>query len=408
MYEGPVPEHEGFLDDLRDALAHLDDPPYLEAHRLIGHLPSLACASGLSHGQALRRLLRLAIAALDPGDASSTAALEARSYQVLYQWAICRQGTVAIADMLGISRRQTYRELQRAMVALAQVLSTISSSLETGQPEPGTPWAGQQVRDELDRLARVTDQDVDLALLLNGVVQSARVLAQARGVEIAFNVTAANLHVTANRVMLRQAILNLLSHVVATDEQGEVHLLLDRTGPKARLQIRYRRACDRDDLSSANSPYALAVELFRSLGVTWMKEEGSDGSAKVTILVALAQERTVLIIDDNEGVVALLRRYLRCTSSRVYGAQSAAEALAALDRVRPDVIILDVMMPDRDGWELLQLLRAREAGRRARIVVCSIVNDPQLALALGADAFLPKPVDQASLLHVLGDLPVRP
>jgi len=70
-----------------------------------------------------------------------------------------------------------------------------------------------------------------------------------------------------------------------------------------------------------------------------------------------------------------------------------------LDRIHPDVVILDVMMPDRDGWEVLQTLRRSKAGSEARVLVCSIINDPQLAKALGADGFLHKPVDRASLLQ---------
>ena len=75
-----------------------------------------------------------------------------------------------------------------------------------------------------------------------------------------------------------------------------------------------------------------------------------------------------------------------------------------LDRIHPDVVILDVMMPGRDGWEVLQTLRRSEAGAEARVLVCSIINDPQLAKALGANGFLHKPVDRASLLQALDRL----
>ena len=72
-----------------------------------------------------------------------------------------------------------------------------------------------------------------------------------------------------------------------------------------------------------------------------------------------------------------------------------------LPRVRPDVVILDVMMPDRDGWELLQTLRTHEPEKATRVIICSVIKDPDLAFALGADGFLHKPVDRAQLLQAL-------
>lgn len=408
MCTQPIGEREGYLAELRSALAHLDDPPYLERHPLTSRLSFIAQAPDLSRGQALRRALRVAIAALDPGDSSATARLGARSYQVLYQWAICRQSTVAIADLLGISRRQTYRELQHAIEALGQVLSGTLAG--TAPQEP--PIADQsqfvrapQVHDELERLGRVTDQDVELGQLLTGVVQSARYLARDRGTEIDLHVATPGLHIAANRVMLRQAILNLVSHIIAVNERGQVAVRLDRSGPQAKVQLAYRPAQSTDELVGPNSPYGLAVALFESLGVEWTQSQADDGTVKACILIPLVRERTVLVVDDNEGVIALFRRYLRSHPYRVYGAGSADEALARIESLWPEVVILDVMMPDRDGWELLQMLRAGEAGRQARIIVCSIVNDPKLATALGADGFLNKPVDQASLLQALAALP---
>jgi len=61
-------------------------------------------------------------------------------------------------------------------------------------------------------------------------------------------------------------------------------------------------------------------------------------------------------------------------------------------------VILDVMMPGLDGWEVLQTLRKTPRTSRIPVVVCSVFNDPQLALSLGATVFLPKPVSQGDIL----------
>ena len=106
-------------------------------------------------------------------------------------------------------------------------------------------------------------------------------------------------------------------------------------------------------------------------------------------------------MDDNRGIIALFTSYLRQLPYHVSGATSAAEALEILQRSRPDIVILDVMMPDRDGWEVLEKLRARRSEDRPYILVCSIINDPELAMALGANAFLSKPVSLGQLLQAI-------
>jgi CheY-like chemotaxis protein len=72
----------------------------------------------------------------------------------------------------------------------------------------------------------------------------------------------------------------------------------------------------------------------------------------------------------------------------------------------PDAIILDVMMPEMDGWEFLQRLRARPETALIPVVICSIFNDPELAYSLGASLYLPKPVSRDNVLKALRQLGV--
>jgi CheY-like chemotaxis protein len=69
--------------------------------------------------------------------------------------------------------------------------------------------------------------------------------------------------------------------------------------------------------------------------------------------------------------------------------------------IRPTVIILDVLLPQEDGWELLMSLRADDRTRDIPVIVCSVLREPQLARSLGASAHLPKPVTQGALLEAL-------
>jgi len=400
-----MPTREQSLSELRSALAHLDDPPYLENHPLAQRISFIAEAPALSRGQLLRRTLRLAIEALDPGAEALRDGPEARSYEVLHRYAIARQSMVAIAAKLDISERQAYRELRRALEALEQVLSELASGSANGLGLFGkAPTPAAKVREEVERLSRGNSQEVDIAQLVIGTLESAQCLAQERAVEIRLVRQPPSLIVTANRVMLRQAVLNLLSHMVSVAAAGGSHtgveVAVERVDSHAVVQMTYGGGV-LEEMPPSESPYAVAAQLLDSLGIRWTQETTAQGVTRVSLPVPLAREHKVLVVDDNEGIIALFRCYLRHQPYRVLGATSAEQALALLDTERPDLVILDVMMPDRDGWEVLQAMRARPAGAKARVIVCSIINDPHLAAASGANGFLHKPVDQARLVQAL-------
>jgi CheY-like chemotaxis protein len=109
----------------------------------------------------------------------------------------------------------------------------------------------------------------------------------------------------------------------------------------------------------------------------------------------------VLVIDDDPAAQDLIRRFLEADGFDVVTAPSAAEGLRLARELRPVAITLDVMMPEIDGWATLNQLKADDALRDIPVIMLSIVDDKSLGYALGATAFLTKPVDPAELLRVL-------
>jgi CheY-like chemotaxis protein len=80
---------------------------------------------------------------------------------------------------------------------------------------------------------------------------------------------------------------------------------------------------------------------------------------------------------------------------------SGQEGLRLLQSLAPDAIVLDVMMPEMDGWELLQRIRTSPRTTDVPVIICSVFNDPELAYSLGVSLFLPKPVSQKDVLTAL-------
>jgi DNA-binding response OmpR family regulator len=107
--------------------------------------------------------------------------------------------------------------------------------------------------------------------------------------------------------------------------------------------------------------------------------------------VSRAPRATVLLVEDDRTLGTMLRDGLGARGYRTWHAASAAEAEALLDEVRPDLIIVDLMLPDRHGLLLCATFKERVT---APIIICSGTkrkDDPALGFKLGADDFVAKP-----------------
>lgn len=107
-------------------------------------------------------------------------------------------------------------------------------------------------------------------------------------------------------------------------------------------------------------------------------------------------KRKILFVDDDESILKALGRYYEKLGHEVHRASSGMEAIAIHERVRPDVTILDVFMPEMSGMEVLEVLRKRDA------IVIMLTGQGEIEIAvkamqLGAENFLTKPVDMDHL-----------
>ncbi len=109
----------------------------------------------------------------------------------------------------------------------------------------------------------------------------------------------------------------------------------------------------------------------------------------------------VLVIDDDGDVRDLLTRFLSKEGFEVVTAASGREGLALARSRRPNVVTLDVLMPDVDGWSVLAALKADPALCDVPVVVVSMTDDRRRGYALGASDFLTKPIDTARLSRIL-------
>jgi DNA-binding response OmpR family regulator len=112
----------------------------------------------------------------------------------------------------------------------------------------------------------------------------------------------------------------------------------------------------------------------------------------------------ILVIDDDLAALDLSRRVLSREGYRVRTSSSGSEGLAMARQHRPDLVVLDVMMPGLDGWQVLHSLRGDAVLGSVPVLMLSMLNEHELGLLLGASGYLVKPVASAELTAVVRDL----
>ncbi len=219
--------------------------------------------------------------------------------------------------------------------------------------------------------------------------------------------------VAMSRTMLRQALLNLLMYAAAAAPGAEILLVATDTVRGVTLRIVPRevgggasRPTKPTISTEASELLATGRQILETQGGS--VEVGSTGDASagapdylLRLLLPPVQLGKILVIDDNPDLVGLFRRYLRDEPYRVIQATTAASALRLAAELRPDAIILDVVLPSQDGWDVLQQLRDDPLVGSIPVVVCSVLPERALARSLGVADFLAKPVTKASLLAAL-------
>jgi CheY-like chemotaxis protein len=113
----------------------------------------------------------------------------------------------------------------------------------------------------------------------------------------------------------------------------------------------------------------------------------------------------VLVVDDNEDNLKIIQEILRARGFTVRLARDGASALKSLEEERPDVILLDVMMPEMDGIEVLDRIRGNPHLAALPVILVTAKGQDEDVLAgykTGADYYITKPFTARQLLHGIG------
>jgi len=114
------------------------------------------------------------------------------------------------------------------------------------------------------------------------------------------------------------------------------------------------------------------------------------------------RKRTILIVDDEEDVLDLLQLVFETSGFEVKRAASGKSAVSSAYENPPDVVLLDVMMPEMDGWQVLRTLKGDERTRHVPVVMLSARaerRDKMIGLQEGAEGYIAKPFSPAEVVR---------
>jgi CheY-like chemotaxis protein len=373
------------------ALLHLNDNFSLAHTELAACLPDIRAVPGVDErANALRSFLLQAIEVLRPPRRLPFGSLASRSYDVLSLRYIGSKNISEVCEEFGLGRRQIHRDLTLAEEKLTQILNERLSQSEVGAQNNGA------LGEELTVLATET-----VRVRLPEVVQSAaallKVLAEQFQVRLQLVAGKRPIVVLADLTVLKQVLVQLLSSAIQAAAGKEVMVAVEEEGDSATVAIRFAANATRLNMSRLLE----AEHIASSRRMTCQFNLDSPKQAEIRLQLCRATPTRVVVVEDNASAVELYRRYLPPGEWEVHSVADPRFAWDVAKSLTPQVIILDIMLPKMDGWSVLGLLAERPETARIPVVICSVVEDTDLANALGARACLKKPISRADLLAAL-------
>ncbi|HMG67139.1 MAG TPA: response regulator, partial [Chitinophagaceae bacterium] len=261
-------------------------------------------------------------------------------------------------------------------------------------------------------------------------------------------------NISGDRDKLIQVIINLISNAVKFTEKGTVSCNVYKTNDELIVEI------SDTGIGIAPSDHAAVFEQFKQVGGDtltdkpkgtglglpickqivehhggriWLESDAGKGSTfsfalpvvkseplktvDLEILVKQLKEQMaitnfkiagknarILVVDDDESIRSLLKQELSDAGYMVEEASNGKEALGAIRKNKPDLVILDVMMPEMNGFDVAAILKNDPETMDIPIMILSIVQDKLRGYRIGVDRYLTKPIDTAQLFSEVGAL----
>ena len=391
-----------FNEVIKDVLDNLYDIASLETHPALFSVIKLPQGFTGSKGEFIRQFMLDGIEQLRPPRKElSLTAPEWRPYIILNKRYVEGMGSQELSDLLMISPRQMRRDHHKALAALYGILWTNCYPNEKIESDA-----------DLNPVIEVHNEMIDPVETTRGVYTMLKKQFDQKNISVEFLPGEGFMPVITDRVILRQVLISLFNDILHNQSVNNLQICCSSSANHVLLEF----SSLVNNENSSNDPehdetiadeltaVAYWCERIHARVEELCTNEKSVRKVKRTLWLPHSDQKIMLVIDDQEPVVNLFQRYLSQTDILTIGISHPEEAIPLARHLRPALITLDVMMPQMDGWELLQLIKLDEMLKNIPVIICSAWNDPDLSRSLGAQAYLKKPVTQKMLLDAVHSL----
>jgi CheY-like chemotaxis protein len=290
----------------------------------------------------------------------------------------------------------------------------------------------------------LASEDVNLVEQINAVMSTAVGFTKDKPIKLLRQVPAQLPVVKADPTRLRQVLLNLIGNAAKFTDQGSITLSAEEQySPEGQPEVIFRVTDTGSGIAPENQPKlfqpfsqvddsptrktggtGLGLSISRSLvdlhhgriGLEW--SEVGKGSTFFFTIPCPPEDKTfktqdskntniILAIDDDPQVINLYDRYLAPQGYQVFALSDPRLSLETVRKVKPFAITLDILMPNRDGWQVLNELKRYPDTSQIPVIICSILAETEKGITLGASDYLVKPVLAEDLIRVLTRLKLK-
>jgi CheY-like chemotaxis protein len=396
---------EKLEEQLQDALTHLYNPDYQPPDLLYavtgcdprdGPVP-VQCA------------IVQEIEKLEPDSSIPPGARVRRIHDVMNHRYVLKLTQEETAQLVNISVRHLNRVQREAVRTLARFLweryrardhlegsHTAQNRLQSPEEdtaEPALDWRSQTKHELASLHASAPDAVSDVEEVINSVLELESALTSKYGARVVAGFVQPDLIAAIHPSVLRQMLITTVGSLARYTSTKEITIFAGLEDGDVKITTTSPVAAEeglREDelIQDILTPEDVSVEacIDGNHVFLWTK-------------VPPVGKVTVLVVEDNPDMVHFYRRATTGTRYRIVHATQ--DVFKTIKATVPDIVVLDVMLPDIDGWKLLMRLHEDPATRSIPIIICSVVREEGLALSLGAALHLSKPVRPREFIQAL-------
>lgn len=291
-------------------------------------------------------------------------------------------------------------------------------------------------------------EEFSLATAVNEINSIVKDMVNKKGLNLYFNIPDELPNAIADQVKFKQIMYNLLSNAIKFTPQGKIDVSISYDDCDFIISVvdtgigidPRNHELIFDEFKQVDSSQSrqyegtgLGLALTKRLvelhgGQIWVESEGLNKGSKFIFTIPRkdanselqrviddrhesikasqikSKGKTILIVEDNAYASQLLSIYLADAGYKTEIAEDGEEAIIKARELKPFAITLDIMLPKKDGWQIMQELKDYTETQNIPIIIVSIVDDQNFGFSMGAVGYLVKPIDKDQLVGILDNL----